>query len=111
MVAEVIETRMQHDWIAALEQAGVPCGPINKLDAVFADPQVVARGRRLDLPHPLAGRVPQVASPVRMGGEKVVSDRAPPLLGEHTMQVLRERLHKTESEVRALAGEGVVQVR
>ena len=111
MVAKVIATRMQHEWIAALEEAGVPCGPINKLDAVFADPQVVARGMRVDLPHLLAGTVPQVASPVRMGDEHVVADRAPPLLGEHTMQVLRERLHKTESEVRALADEGVLQVR
>ena len=48
-------TRTQRDWLAALEAAGVPCGPINRLDAVFADPQVVARGMRIDLPHPLAG--------------------------------------------------------
>jgi crotonobetainyl-CoA:carnitine CoA-transferase CaiB-like acyl-CoA transferase len=107
----MVRTRTQHDWIAALEAAGVPCGPINKLDAVFADPQVVARGVRVDLPHALAGTVPQVASPVRMGGEKVVSDRAPPLLGEHTMHVLRERLKMTEAQVRTLSQEGVVQVR
>jgi crotonobetainyl-CoA:carnitine CoA-transferase CaiB-like acyl-CoA transferase len=111
MVAGMVRTRTQHDWIAALEAAGVPCGPINKLDAVFADPQVVARGVRVDLPHALAGTVPQVASPVRMGGEKVVSDRAPPLLGEHTMHVLRERLKMTEAQVRTLSQEGVVQVR
>jgi crotonobetainyl-CoA:carnitine CoA-transferase CaiB-like acyl-CoA transferase len=111
MVAGVVATRAQRDWIVALEAAGVPCGPINKLDAVFADPQVVARGMRVDLAHALAGTVPQVASPVRMGGQKVVSDRAPPLLGEHTMQVLCERLQLTESQVRTLSDQGVVQVR
>jgi crotonobetainyl-CoA:carnitine CoA-transferase CaiB-like acyl-CoA transferase len=111
MVARAVATRTQREWIAALEAAGVPCGPINKLDAVFADPQVLARGMRMDLDHALAGAVPQVASPVRMGGEKVVSDRPPPLLGEHTMQVLRERLEMTESRVRALSEEGVVQIR
>lgn len=111
MVAQAIAARSQRDWIAALEEAGVPCGPINKLDAVFADPQVVARGMRVDMPHALAGTVPQVAAAMRLGGVHAVAGRAPPLLGEHTMAVLTDRLHMSESEVRALAGEGVVQVR
>jgi len=111
MVAGVVATRAQHEWIAALEDAGVPCGPINRLDAVFADPQVLARAMRLDLPHASAGTVPQVASPVRMDGQQVVSERAPPLLGEHTMEVLRDRLHLREDDVRALAAEGVAQIR
>ena len=111
MVAAVVMTRTQRDWIAALEEAGVPCGPIHKLDAVFADPQVVARRMRIDLPHALGGTVAQVASPVRMDGEPIVSGRSPPLLGEHTMQVLAERLQMAESDVRALAAEGVVAIR
>jgi crotonobetainyl-CoA:carnitine CoA-transferase CaiB-like acyl-CoA transferase len=111
MVASAIAARPQREWIDALEAAGVPCGPINKLDAVFADPQVVARGMRLAMPHPLGGTVPQVAPPMRLGGEQAVAERAPPLLGEHTMDVLRERLKMSEAEVRALADEGVVQVR
>jgi len=98
-------------WIAALEAAGVPCGPIHKLDAVFADPQVVARRMRLDMPHPLAHTVAQVASPVRMDGEQVVADHAPPLLGEHTLPVLRDRLHMREEDVRSLAAEGIVEIR
>ena len=60
LVAEVMATRTQREWLAALEAVGVPCGPINKLDQVFADPQLLARGMQLDLPHPLAGSVPQV---------------------------------------------------
>jgi crotonobetainyl-CoA:carnitine CoA-transferase CaiB-like acyl-CoA transferase len=111
MVAQVVATRAQAEWIAALESAGVPCGPINKLDAVFTDAQVVARQMRMDLPHALAGTVAQVASPVRMDGVHVVADRAPPLLGEHTMQVLRDRLGLGEGDVRSLASEGVVQIR
>jgi crotonobetainyl-CoA:carnitine CoA-transferase CaiB-like acyl-CoA transferase len=111
MVAGVMATRRQREWIAALEQAGVPCGPINELDAVFADPQVVARRMRLDMPHALAQAVPQVASPVRMGGRQAVADRAPPLLAEHTLSVLRDRLGMPDDEVRSLAEQGIVQIR
>ena len=110
MVAQAIAGRPQRAWIEALEAAGVPCGPINKLDAVFADPQVIARGMRFDLPHPLAGSVPQVASAVRLDGVRAVAGRAPPLLGEHTMNVLRDRLHLPESRIHELADAGVVQL-
>jgi crotonobetainyl-CoA:carnitine CoA-transferase CaiB-like acyl-CoA transferase len=89
----------------------VPCGPINKLDAVFADPQIIARGMRFDLPHALARRVPQVGPPIKMSGTPLAPERPPPLLAEHTMRVLRERLHLSESDVRALAVEGVVGLR
>jgi len=80
------------EWIAALEVAGVPCGPINDLAKVFDDPQVQARGLKLVLPHPLAGSVPQVASPIRLSLTPVEYRNAPPLLGEHTDAVLAERL-------------------
>lgn len=84
--------RTSADWIAALEAAGVPCGPINRIDEVFADPQVVARGLRIALPHPLAGQVPLVANPIRLSGSPVVYQRPPPLLGEHTEEVLAQWL-------------------
>ncbi|MCC6195402.1 MAG: CoA transferase [Burkholderiales bacterium] len=111
MIAAVVRTRTQRDWLTALEAAGVPCGPINKLDAVFADPQVVARGMRFDLPHALAGRVPQVAPAIRMSGTPLVPERAPPLLAEHTMEVLTQRLRLSEAAVQGLAGRGVVGLR
>ena len=110
-VADVLAKRSQRDWLSALEEAGVPCGPINKLDAVFADPQVIARGMRFDLPHALAGRVPQVGPPIKMSGTPLTPERPPPLLAEHTMRVLRERLKLSESKVRKLAAEGVVEIR
>jgi crotonobetainyl-CoA:carnitine CoA-transferase CaiB-like acyl-CoA transferase len=80
------------DWIAAMEAAGVPCGPINTLDKVFDDPQVRARGMRIELPHPVAGTVPLVANPIRMSASPVSYHRAPPALGEHTAEVLDEWL-------------------
>ena len=76
LVAAAVATRTQREWLAALEAVGVPCGPINKLDQVFADPQLLARGMRIDLPHPLAGSVPQVSVPVKMSGTPLVPDES-----------------------------------
>jgi crotonobetainyl-CoA:carnitine CoA-transferase CaiB-like acyl-CoA transferase len=92
LVRQATVMRTTREWIAALEPVGVPCGPINRLDEVFADPQVIARGLRLDLPHAAAGSVPGVANPIRMSASPVAYDRAPPMLGEHTAEVLAEWL-------------------
>lgn len=78
------------EWIAQLERAGVPCGPINDLDDVFQDPQVQARQMKLDLPHPMAGQVSVPASAIKMSATPVEYRLPPPLLGEHTESVLRE---------------------
>lgn len=80
------------EWITLLESVGVPCGPINRLDQVFADPQVLARGLRVDLPHPTLGRVPLVANPIHLSATPVQYRQAPPLLGEHTDEVLADWL-------------------
>jgi formyl-CoA transferase len=111
MVAEAIAKRTQHEWLTAMEEVGVPCGPINKLDQVFADPQLRARGMLLDMAHPLAGRVPQVNSPVRMSGTPPEPDRPPPLLAQHTLQVLRERLAMDDATAARLAAEGIIEIR
>lgn len=96
------------EWIVALERAGVPCGPINDVAQVFADPQVQARGLRLDLPHALGGLVPQVASPIRLSGTPVEYRRAPPLLGEHTLEVLTGVLGLPEEAVMTLRKAGIL---
>jgi crotonobetainyl-CoA:carnitine CoA-transferase CaiB-like acyl-CoA transferase len=96
------------EWLAALEQAGVPCGPINDLQQVFADPQVQARGLRVELPHPLAGSVPQVASPIRLSATPVQYRNAPPLLGEHTEQVLQRWLGLGLEQIDHLRRAGVL---
>ena len=80
--------------------------PINKLDAVFADPQVRARGMRLDMAHPLAGTVPQMAPPMKFSATPAVPERAPPLLAEHTVDVLRDRLGLDAQAIAALAACG-----
>ncbi|MET4579836.1 CaiB/BaiF CoA transferase family protein [Ottowia thiooxydans] len=92
MISEVFLTRGVQDWNETLEAAGVPAGPINGFEDVFADPQIVHRQMRFDLPHTSAGSVPQVANPVKFSATPVQYDRAPPLLGEHTEEVLKERL-------------------
>jgi crotonobetainyl-CoA:carnitine CoA-transferase CaiB-like acyl-CoA transferase len=77
---------------AKFEAAGVPAGPINNLAEVFADPQVIARGMRIDLPHPAAkgGAIPGVRSPITINGRRAASDRAQPQVGEHTAEILHE---------------------
>ncbi|WP_375740873.1 CaiB/BaiF CoA transferase family protein [Pseudomonas boanensis] len=96
------------EWVSALEEVGVPCGPINDLAAVFADPQVKARGLRVELAHPLAGIVPQVASPLRLSETPVEYRMPPPLLGEHTEQVLARLLGLTTERIAELHKEEVI---
>jgi crotonobetainyl-CoA:carnitine CoA-transferase CaiB-like acyl-CoA transferase len=76
--------------VAALELAGVPAAPINTIPEVFSDPQVQHRGMLRHLPHPTAGTVPQVVSPLNFQHETLAFDRPPPLLGEHSEQILAE---------------------
>ncbi len=92
LISEVLLTRGVRDWYDTFEAAGVPAGPINGFAEVFTDPQIVHRQMRFDLPHTAAGSVPQVANPVKFSATPVEYRRAPPLLGEHTEEVLKERL-------------------
>lgn len=96
------------EWVVQLEQAGVPCGPINDLAQTFADPQVQARGLAIELPHALAGTVPQVASPIRLSNTPIEYRNAPPLLGEHTMEVLQRVLGLDSAAVATLRDSGVL---
>lgn len=101
-------TRTTAEWVVALEHAGVPCGPINDIDAVFADPQVQARQMRIDLPHPTSGTVPLVANPLRLSQTPATYRTAPPTLGADTLQVLRDRLGMPEEELARLGAAGVI---
>ena len=110
MIAELMLERTQRDWLSALEVVGVPCGPINRLDQVFADPQAKARGMRIDLPHPLSGTVPQVANPLNFSATPLTYTQAPPLLGEHTEAVLAGRLGLSKQSLADLVARAVIQV-
>ena len=95
-------------WTGKLEAAGVPCGPINSIAQALADPQAVARGLRIELPHPTAGTVPLVGMPIRMSASSPSYERPPPLLGEHTDEVLREVAGLHADEIAALRSRGVL---
>ena len=104
----ILATRTMRDWLDALEHAGVPCGPINTIADVFADPQVQARGIKLDLPHPSIGSVPSVANPIKYSATPISYSSAPPMLGADTDEILREMLRVTPDEIARLRKSGIV---
>jgi formyl-CoA transferase len=108
MIGERLATRAAREWLAALEPAGVPCGPINDLAQVFDDPQVRHRAMAVRVPHPLAGEVRLVANPMRFSATPIAHDRAPPLLGEHTDEVLGAVLGMDAARIAALRALGVI---
>jgi crotonobetainyl-CoA:carnitine CoA-transferase CaiB-like acyl-CoA transferase len=101
----VMKTTAQ--WITLLENAAVPCGPINDLAGVFADPQVIHRGLHVEMPHAAGGSAPQVANPIHFSTTPIDYRRAPPLLGQDTAAVLKE-LGRNEMEIAALRAAGIV---
>jgi crotonobetainyl-CoA:carnitine CoA-transferase CaiB-like acyl-CoA transferase len=90
LLADKFRQRKRADWLAALEAAKVPCGPINDLADVFADPQVLARGMVAQVVHPHSDGLQLVASPMKLSATPVHVRRPPPLLGQHTEEVLAE---------------------
>jgi crotonobetainyl-CoA:carnitine CoA-transferase CaiB-like acyl-CoA transferase len=103
LLAERMATGARDHRLAALEGVGVPAGPINTLDQVYEDPQVLARGMKREMPHPTAGTVPIASSPLKFSDSPVEYRRPPPMLGEHTEQVLSEKLGLSAEEILALA--------
>ncbi|WP_321802144.1 CaiB/BaiF CoA-transferase family protein [Burkholderia sp. BCC1988] len=102
ILAEMVKARGKADWIAVLEAAGVPCGPINELDEVFDNEQVVARGMQVSLPHPCGADVKLVRNPIRMSATPPDARTAPPLLGAQTEDVLRDMLGYDDVRIAAL---------
>jgi crotonobetainyl-CoA:carnitine CoA-transferase CaiB-like acyl-CoA transferase len=100
--------RSTAEWIALLESASVPCGPINDIEDVFEDPQVKARQVRQAMTHPFAGEVPIVASPIRMSETPVTYRQAPPPLGHHTRDVLTQVLGLDTPAIDDLMRRGIV---
>ena len=107
-LAPALKEKTTAEWIALLESVGVPCGPINRLDEVYADPQVRARELRIDLPHPLSGTVPLVANPIKYSRTPLKYGIPPPLLGEHTTEVLTDLLGMSTVEIDALRAKKII---
>jgi crotonobetainyl-CoA:carnitine CoA-transferase CaiB-like acyl-CoA transferase len=102
MLATILKTRPVNDWYVAFDAANVPSGPINGFAEVFADPQIVHRQMLMRLPHASAGSVPQVANPVKFSATPVEYKRGPPVLGQHTAEVLREVLGLDDAGIAGL---------
>jgi crotonobetainyl-CoA:carnitine CoA-transferase CaiB-like acyl-CoA transferase len=108
LLGEVFKQRTTAEWVDLLEKAGVPNGPINDIAQVYEEPQVQARGIRVDLDHPVAGKLPTVASPMRFSATKVEYRGAPPTLGQHTEEVLKSLLEKSDAELARLRAAKVI---
>jgi crotonobetainyl-CoA:carnitine CoA-transferase CaiB-like acyl-CoA transferase len=108
LIKELFRQRTSAEWIAALEHAGVPCGPINTIAEVFANPQVQSRGMRIDVPHNGSGQIPLVGSPMKFTRTPLNDRQPPPQLGEHNDEVLTGILGLGDDERERLRGAGVI---
>jgi formyl-CoA transferase len=108
LLADMVKRKSRQEWIALLEDAGVPCGPINRLDDVFNDPQVKARGMQITLPHPSAGSVKLVGSPMKLSATPPDYQSPPPLLGQHTDQILKSVLGYDDEQLSQLRQRSII---
>jgi crotonobetainyl-CoA:carnitine CoA-transferase CaiB-like acyl-CoA transferase len=106
LAARLAEADSTH-WLHRLDEAGIPCGPVNSVLAAFEQPQAVAREMRVEVEHPKLGRVPQVGLPYKLSATPASIRTAPPLLGEHSTEVLVEIGYST-AEIAALRSGGVI---
>ena len=104
----VLRARPVAFWVERLDAAGVPCGPINDIAHALADPQVAARGLRIDLAHALAGHVPMVANPIKLSATPPAYELPPPVLGEHTAAVLHRYAGIEEDQLSKLKSRGII---
>ena len=107
LLAASFATRSSADWLAALDAAQVPCGPVNDVLAAFGQPQAIARDMRVEVDHPVLGPMPQVGVPFKLSQTPASIRSAPPMLGEHSAEVLRE-LGYRDDEVTTLRTKGVI---
>jgi len=108
LIQKIFIKRRTAEWLPLLEAAGVPNGPINDIAQVFEEPQVKARGVKIELEHAAAGKIPLVASPMRFSGTPLGYQLAPPMLGQHTDEILEKLLHLKVDEISRLRAEGTI---
>ncbi|MEM7774951.1 MAG: CaiB/BaiF CoA-transferase family protein [Pseudomonadota bacterium] len=110
-ITHIMATRTSADWMTSLEQAAVPCGPINTIDHVFADPQIKHRAMRRTLEHADHGPLDVVANPIRFADHDTTNHRPPPRLGQDTVDVLRRELGYDEAQINELLQTGIIEAR
>ena len=108
LLQAIFLTKTTRAWVELLDAAGVANGPINDVAQVFQEPQVKARGVKIELEHPVAGKLPLVASPMRFSETPLEHRLAPPVLGQHTEEILREVLRLSDGEIARLRADGVI---
>jgi crotonobetainyl-CoA:carnitine CoA-transferase CaiB-like acyl-CoA transferase len=110
LIHEVTSQKSQAHWTEGLTDLGVPCGPVNNIDQVFQDPQVLFRGMKVSMPHPLSGKgtVDLIGNPIKLSETPVDYHLAPPVCGQHTDSVLREMLHMSDDDLAALRAKYVI---
>ncbi len=107
-IQRLIEQRPADEWLRLLNENGIPAGPINTVPQALADPQVQALGVVRTLPHPTAGEIKVIGPPFHFSETPAEVRSAPPLLGQHTEQVLRELLGMDDAQIAALRAEGAI---
>jgi crotonobetainyl-CoA:carnitine CoA-transferase CaiB-like acyl-CoA transferase len=110
ILQDTIQQKTLNWWIENLEKEHVPCGPINTIDRVFEDPQVMHRNMKVELDHATAGKAPSVGSPLKFSETPVAYDLAPPTLGQHTDSVLREILKIDPDQIKHLSECGIIDL-
>ena len=100
--------KTKSEWIALLEKANVPCGPINNFKEVFENEQVIARKVQINVPHPTVGNMKLVASPMKLSKTPTEVRMAPPTLGQHTNEILHERLKLNDESIANLRDKGII---
>ena len=108
LLEKMTRKKTKGEWIKLLETANVPCGPINNFKEVFENEQVIARNIQIHAPHPSVGDMKLVASPMKLSKTPVEVRMAPPTLGQHTNEILRERLHLDDEKIAQLHQKGVI---
>ena len=108
LLETIMKRRTKADWLNSLELAQVPCGPINNLAEVFADPQIQARDMVHQWNHPLQPDLQLVASPIKLSTTPIRQDLPPPGLGQHTLEILRDLLNYSPAQIMALQASGAV---
>ena len=108
LLEQMTRKKSKGQWIALLEEANVPCGPINDFKEVFENEQVISRNVQLNVPHPTVGNMKLVASPMKLSKTPTEVRMAPPTLGQHTEEILHDRLNLDDKAIHELRNKGII---